>query len=248
MAISGVTGVSTGYSYGVNVSSATDPTDISIEAVEDTQIRGYEQGVKNAENGSDMLDVAEGGLEAINTALQRIRELSVQAFNGILSDSDKQSIQDEVETNLQTIKDVANGTEYNTKKLLDGSSADVNLATNPSGAGMEIKLESSTLETLGIKGYDVTGDFDISVIDEAIAKVSESRSKIGAAQSALESQVNIGNISKVNLDDNADEQLEEMINQVQEDNKKRVLEEYNNQFMMTRLKEQSVSIEKLLNL
>ena len=72
----------------------------------------------------------------------------------------------------------------NTMKLLNGSMADIDLATNPQGGGLSIRLVNSTLESLGIADYDVTKDFDLDAIDKAIETISGARSKIGAQTNA----------------------------------------------------------------
>ena len=123
-------------------------------------------------------------------SLQRIRELSVKASNGLYGDSEKQMIQGEVDQLLKDIEHTAVGTSYNELKLLDGSMADMNLATNPDGTGMKIQMENVTLKALGIDGYDVTGSFDIGAIDAAMDKISAARSKTGAATNALEHAYN----------------------------------------------------------
>ena len=64
--------------------------------------------------------------------------------------------------------------------------ADIELATNPEGDTLKIKLANSTLESLGIADFDVTGEFDLEAIDKAIEMVSEARSKYGAKSNALE--------------------------------------------------------------
>lgn len=87
---------------------------------------------------------------------------------------------------MKGIVDIAGGTEYNTMKLLDGSMADMDIASNPDGSGMKIRMANATLENLGIAGYDVTGDFNIDVIDQAIDRVNDSRATLGAGVNALE--------------------------------------------------------------
>ncbi len=77
--------------------------------------------------------------------------------------------------------------------------ADLNLATNPQGTGMKIGLVDTTLETLGIADYDLTGDFDISVIDDAFKKITDSRSSQGASYNAISYTVNYNTNTSLNL-------------------------------------------------
>ncbi|BCJ95359.1 flagellin [Anaerocolumna cellulosilytica] len=180
-------------------SAADNPAGIAISQKLISSSNGYDVGNNNAGTSKDLLSTAEGGLSKIQDSLQRMRELSVQASNGIYNLDDKQAIQDEIDALKSTIQDAAKGTEFNTIKLLDGSKADLNLALNPSGSGMTIQLENTTLETLGIADFDVTGDFDITAIDNALRKVSESRSSIGSTQNVLEHKTNYNSLASINL-------------------------------------------------
>ena len=124
-------------------------------------------------------------------SLQRIRELSVKASNGLYGDSEKQMIQGEIDQLLQDIEQTAVGTQYNEKHLLDGSMADMYIASNPSaGEGMKIQMENATLKALGLEGYNVTGSFDIGDIDRAMEKINTARSNTGASTNAMEHAYN----------------------------------------------------------
>lgn len=179
-------------------SGADDAAGLAIYEKMQAQAKGWEKGTENAQDIKNLLNTAEGGLENISNALERIRELSVQASNGIYSDSDKQLMQDEVSQLLTYIQDSAKGTEFNTMKLLDGSFADKQTATSPNGSGMTISLQNTTLETLGIDGYDITDDFDISKIDAALEAVNNARASIGASSNRLDYTINSNETSYLN--------------------------------------------------
>ena len=188
--VSSSTNIYSQLSSGKRINSAADdPSGLVISNTMQEQENGLNVGSENAQAGIDMLNVAEGGLAQINDSLQRIYELSVKASNGLNTGEELGAIQSEVNQLLDQIQGVAKGTEYNTMSLLDGSMADMELATNPNGTGSKIQMYNSTLEALGIDGYDVTGKFDINRITDAIAKVSEGRSRMGAEVNALESGI-----------------------------------------------------------
>lgn len=188
--VSSSTNIYSQLSSGKRINSAADdPSGLVISNTMQEQENGLNVGSENAQAGIDMLNVAEGGLDQINDSLQRIYELSVKASNGLNTGEELGAIQSEVNQLLDQIQGVAKGTEYNTMSLLDGSMADMELATNPNGTGSKIQMYNSTLEALGIDGYDVTGKFDINRITDAIAKVSEGRSRMGAEVNALESGI-----------------------------------------------------------
>lgn len=179
-------------------SAADDAAGLSIAQKLLSQSNGYSQGTNNALDGQSASNVAEGGLSGVEDSLQRIRELSVQASNGTNSYDDKASIQDEIEQLKYSIKDQVRGTEFNTIKMLDNTS-DINLATNPSGTGMSMKMVDTSLETLGIADFDVTKNFSIDSIDNAISKLTDARANFGTTSNRLESVMSSNDITNHNL-------------------------------------------------
>ncbi len=189
------------YASGLRIySAADDPSGLSMAKKMDSQITGYDVGADNASSGKDALKVADGAMSSIGDSLQRIKELSLQASNSaVMSDDELNSIQKEIDQLKQGIQETAKNTSFNSLKLLDGSTADLKLATNPDGTGQSIQMASSTLETLGIEDFDVTGDFDVSKIDEAIEMVSSKRSDMGAQSNGLDSKISFNNYASYNV-------------------------------------------------
>ncbi|MDE6517989.1 MAG: flagellin, partial [Acetatifactor sp.] len=144
-------------------------------------------------------NIKDGALGSMQDSLQRIRELSLKASNGLYGDDEKQMIQKEVDQLLEGIQYTATATQFNDMKLLDGSMADMDIASNPNGTGMKIQMENLSLKSLGLDGYNITGDFDISVIDSAMQKISEARSNTGASTNAMEHAYNYNNNASYNL-------------------------------------------------
>ena len=109
-------------SSGLRINSAKD--DAAGLAISDrmtAQIRGYNQATRNANDGISLAQTAEGALGAATNLLQRIRELSIQSANSTNSASDRASLQAEVNQLKQELDRVANQTEFNGLKLLDGT-------------------------------------------------------------------------------------------------------------------------------
>ena len=182
-----ISSVNNNYNASFTKRVTDDPAGSAIAQKHLSQAKGYEQGVRNGEDGLSAVKTADEALSNITGSLQRIRELSVQASStAIYSDSDRQSMQKEIDQLKEHITSIARDTQFNTKHLLDGSMADMHLALNPQGGGLSIKMEDMTLENLGIKDYSVTGKFDISTIDDALEKVSSARSSLGAQSNAVE--------------------------------------------------------------
>ena len=167
-------------------SAADDAAGLAIAEKLESQVNGYDVGKRNAGTSQDMTKVADGALESITDNLQRIRELSVQASNGLYTDSDKGAIQAEIDQLKQAISDTATQTQFNTKNLLDGTMGSSHVAGGPDATGMEVEMPNATLEALGIADYDVTGDFDLSVIDKALETVNSARSGLGATSNRLD--------------------------------------------------------------
>jgi flagellin len=208
-------------------SAADDAAGLSIAESLKSQSNGYDVASNNAANSKNMLNVADGALSSISDSLQRIRELSLQASNSIYTNDDKASIQSEIDQLKQHINYVAGNTEYNTKKLLDGSVTSVNTTLSANGSSMNTKLPNSTLDALGIADYDVTGDFDIQKIDDAIRKVSSSRSSIGASTNALDYAYSNSQYTSQNLK-SARSRIEDLDvpSYISDMNKNRILNEY----------------------
>ena len=100
-----------------DASGSAISTNISAQAA------SVDRAVRNAQDGISLLQTAEGGMGQINSMLQRMRELSVQAANDTLTVQDRGYIQQEIDELRTNINNVANNTTFNSKRLLDGSSA-----------------------------------------------------------------------------------------------------------------------------
>lgn len=192
--MSGVSGIGTNQAdlYGQIASgnrltrAANGAAELGIVERENSQTTGYEVGRSNAQSGIELGNIADGALGSITDYLQRIRELAVSASSDLLTDSDKQTYQTEIDGLLQGIQDVAEQTSYNTNPILDGSRQSFNLATDGNGGSAEVTTTNATLSALGIQGFNVTGSFSLDDIDNALQKVTDARTSIGAQTNSLE--------------------------------------------------------------
>ncbi len=108
-------------SSGLRINHASDDASgLAISEKLRGQISGLKRASMNAQDGISMLQTAEGGLQNVQNMLQRMRELSVQAANGIYTSSDRQEIQKEMDQLKAEINRTSTATEFNTKKLLNG--------------------------------------------------------------------------------------------------------------------------------
>ncbi len=118
--------------YRIN-RAADDAAGLAISEKMRSQIRGLTQASTNAEDGISMIQTAEGALNESHSILQRMRQLAVQAANGTETDNDRDNIQDEIEQLQDELDRIAETTEFNTMKLLDGTFDGTNTSTTTAG-------------------------------------------------------------------------------------------------------------------
>lgn len=132
--------LSTGYKIN---KAADDSAGMAISNKMRTQIRALDQANRNAADGDSIIQTAEGALNEIQSILQRIRELSVEAANDTYTLDDREAIQKEVDQLLEEIDRISSTTEFNGKGLLDGSSAHTvmsnSLAVRTISASMDVQ-------------------------------------------------------------------------------------------------------------
>lgn len=247
MAVTGISGSGNNY-YGMIASgkrihsAADDAAGLAIANKLETQANGYTVGSNNAAAGKDMLGVAEDGLGSILDSLQRMRELSVQAGNtAVYGQGELNAMQKEIDQLKLSIQDAAKNTQFNGMNLLDGSRDTWHLATSPDGSGPVITTPESTLEALGITDYDVSGgNFDMRVLDDAIGKVTDALSSIGASTNGLQHQMNFNSYASYNLTA-SQSRLEDLDipGAVSDKEKERLLNEYRMHFLRRQLEDES---------
>lgn len=120
-------------STGLRINSAADDAaGFAISEKMRAQISGLEVAIRNTQDATSMLQVAEGALGETNSMLQRMRELAVQASNDTLTSQDRSYIQQEIDQLQDQIDRIAKTTQFNKKRLLDGSSAGITSSSNQS--------------------------------------------------------------------------------------------------------------------
>ncbi|HGY1211937.1 MULTISPECIES: FliC/FljB family flagellin [Citrobacter] len=145
-------------SSGLRINSAKD--DAAGQAIANrftANVKGLTQASRNANDGISIAQTTEGALSEINNNLQRVRELSVQATNGTNSQSDLDSIQNEITQRLSEIDRVSGQTQFNGVKVLaSDSSMKIQVGAND-GETITIDLKEITSDTLGLQGFNVNG-------------------------------------------------------------------------------------------
>jgi len=204
-------------STGKRINSAKDDAaGLAIATSMTSQIRGMNQGIRNANDGISMAQTAEGALNEVTNMLQRMRELTVQSKSGSYSADDRTNIQKEMTALKTQIESVITNTEFNGVKLFSGhdeGSTAVNIQAGANsvdtvtltftnlnveaveadaGAGTEAVEASAINLALAIDLTVAEGDDDdyLATFDAAISQVSGVRADLGASQNQLESAVN----------------------------------------------------------
>ncbi|MBP3889442.1 MAG: flagellin [Cellulosilyticum sp.] len=182
-------------SSGLRINRAgDDAAGLAISEKMRGQISGLNQASRNAQDGISLIQTAEGALDETHSMLQRMRELSVQASNGTYTTKDRANIQAEI-SQLQTeITEITKKSEFNTKKLLNGSlnkGVKFQVGAN-SGQTITVSIAKMTASALKVSTTNVSASTQtkasasIKNIDDAINTVSEQRAKLGAVQNRLE--------------------------------------------------------------
>jgi flagellin len=200
-------------SSGLKINSAKDDAaGLQIATRISSQVRGQTVAIKNANDGISMAQTAEGALQESTNILQRMRELAIQARNGTNSSADQEATNKEFAQMSDELTRIANSTNLNGKKLLDGSAGTMTLQVGANtGSSNQIELtlsgvftadslsvDSGTLVLTGTDSAVAATNIDsaISAIDVALATINETRAALGASQNRLTST--ISNLQNVN--------------------------------------------------
>ena len=167
--------------------AADDAAGLSISEKMRKQIRGLDRASTNAQDGISAVQTAEGALTEVHSMLQRMNELAVQAANGTNSESDRTSIQNEIDQLTTEIDRVAETTKFNETYLLkgNGKTSTVKIGAKDAGIPGELKgvgtgtvtftmtaLKNGDTITIGSRGYTIGNTIDY-VKSQVTGKASE---------------------------------------------------------------------------
>jgi len=150
-------------SSGLRINKAgDDAAGLAISEKMRGQIRGLDQASRNAQDAISMISTAEGSLSETHSILQRMKELTTQAANDTNTADDRNEIQKEVNQLTSEINRIGNTTEFNTKKLLDGT---ISLSGSARELGSIVSYSAGTLSDLSVdpNASAATGDYKIEV-------------------------------------------------------------------------------------
>ena len=184
-------------STGSKINSAKDDAaGLSISEKLKFQLNGYDKAINNTKDGISALNIADSGFETMLSNLQRIRELSVQAANGIYSSTERNYILDEIQERLTDFNRIVATTSFDKTPLLDGSLTTLRIQTGPSSNLTSNTIDIATAfsgQSLTVTGLGLDSALTASgatwnptvvrtymdSIDSALNKLLSARSKIG---------------------------------------------------------------------
>ncbi|MGH6693768.1 flagellin [Sphingopyxis sp.] len=198
-------------SSGKRINSAKDDAaGLAIATRMNAASRGFTQAIRNANDGISLAQTADSAAGSISDILIRMRDLSMQASTGTLSDPDRVLVQKEVTALVAQIGDVVGQTTFNGNALLDGSAATgFNIQTGINAT----EVVNITIANLGTAGTALTGvgaitvateagaTAALAVLDTAIDNVASERANLGAQQNRLTSAVDNLTSRVTNLDE-----------------------------------------------
>lgn len=149
-------------SSGLRINSAKDDAaGLAISTGMQSQIKGINQGVRNANDGISMAQTAEGSMDEMTNILQRMRELSVQAANDTNSSGNRASIQKEVDQLYSELDRIAETTQFNGINLLDGSNKSTTLQIGAnSGETLSFSIDAVTTKDLNLNAVSGTAELN----------------------------------------------------------------------------------------
>ncbi len=186
-------------SSGLRVNSAKDDAaGFSIAQRFETQIRGLNMGMRNANDGISMSQTAESAMAEVTSNLQRIRELAIQSANGSYSGADQDLLQVEVTERLAEIDRIVSQTSFNGVSVLGGAgnisfqvgaNANETIDVNLGGAIDTATLFGGINPDVGDPAGTGNAQAAITAVDGALSTVATQAATLGASQNRLESTI-----------------------------------------------------------
>jgi flagellin len=172
-----------GMASGLRITSArVDAAGLAIAEQFQSQVRQYDAESRNLQSGVNAAQTADGALQSQTVAVQRIRELAVQASNGTMSDENRAALNAEARELVSQIEQTAQNTEFNGTRLL---ASDQSIEMGVAG-DMQLNTRASTDAALGISGLDLSTAAGASAAldqaDSALNAIGQNRAAIGAQE------------------------------------------------------------------
>ncbi len=197
-------------SSGERITRASDDAaGLAISERLKANIRGLRQAKRNSEDGISLIQTAEGGLNEISNIIIRLRELSVQAASDTVGDKERGFSDIEFQQLIDEVQRIAKGSEFNGRKLLDGTGGmvEIQVGIHNDATNDRIRYDSAitdaTIESLGLIGETCRtkegAQLSLAKMDEALVRLNGTRANLGALQNRLQSASNTIAITEENF-------------------------------------------------
>lgn len=197
-------------SSGERITRASDDAaGLAISEKLKAHIRGLRQAKRNSDDGVSLIQTAEGAINEISNIIIRLRELSIQAASDTVGDTERGFSNIEFQNLTEEIQRISKGTEFNGRKLLDGTGGVVEIQVGIHNDPMQdrIKYDSTdtdtTIESLALTGESIASkegaQLSLSKLDDALVRINGTRANLGALQNRLQSASNTIAIAEENF-------------------------------------------------
>ncbi|MBQ7954712.1 MAG: flagellin [Lachnospiraceae bacterium] len=154
-------------SSGLKINSAKDnPAGLAMSKRMNAQIEGISVATQNASDGVSIIETADGALSEIQSMVQRMNELTVKACHGVLTDADRETIQDEIRQLKEEVTRIADSTEFNSQKLLNGEFDLKSYTSQPDVkvdyVSDDVSIQKYTIDTISVN-RNAEGELEATV-------------------------------------------------------------------------------------
>ena len=195
-------------SSGLRINSAKDDAaGLAISNRLNSQVRGLEVGMRNANDAISIAQISEGAMQEQTNMLQRMRDLAIQSENGANSADDLTAIKAEMDELATEITSIGDTTAFGDTKLMTGdfSAGKTFQVGHQDGEDITIKVKNTDATTLSVQSLDITTsagrDSALGKIDAAITNIDTQRSELGAIQNRLAHNISNSANTQANVAD-----------------------------------------------
>ncbi|WP_394200722.1 flagellin [Shewanella waksmanii] len=195
-------------SSGLRINSAKDDAaGLAISNRLNSQVRGLEVGMRNANDAISIAQISEGAMQEQTNMLQRMRDLTIQSENGANSTADLQALKDEMDQLALEITAIGSNTAFGDTKLLNGdfSAGKTFQVGHQDGEDIKVSVGKSDAASLSVGSLTVLTSAGrasaLTKIDAAIKTIDTSRAKLGAVQNRLAHNISNSANTQANVAD-----------------------------------------------
>ena len=189
--------------------SSDDAAGLAISEQLNANVRSFQQAGRNAQDGISFIQVAEGGMSEVSNMITRLRELSVQSASDTVGDRERGYLNNEVVQLKMEMERIAQGTEFNGAKLLNGTGGKLDFQIGVKNDAFQDRISfepaqtNVTLDSLGISGIDISSkelaQGGLEKLDNSIGVLNANRAVLGALQNRLTSTIQNNEVSIENF-------------------------------------------------